>query len=205
MQAMEAAKVLAQAIQESPEYREYIQLKKEIDEDAGIKALIQEYRKLQTSLQMRMLSGQGMEGEETQRFQSLNMLLFADSRTSGFLMAEMKLQRMMAEIFETLTRAAGMEVRPPEGDSSIINFHGPEASFLTLSYKDVLAGRTTFIIAHRISSVKNADQILVLDGGRIAERGTHQQLLEQKGIYYQMVQDQYRDFDQFAGRKAGEA
>ncbi len=71
--------------------------------------------------------------------------------------------------------------------------------------KDVLKGRTTFIIAHRISSVKNADQILVLEGGRIAERGTHQQLLEQKGIYYRMVQDQYRDFDRFARGKAGEA
>ena len=71
--------------------------------------------------------------------------------------------------------------------------------------KDVLKNRTTFIIAHRLSSVKNADQILVLDGGRIAERGPHQQLLDRKGIYWRMVQDQYRDFDQFAGRKAGEA
>ena len=113
MQAMEAAKALAQAIQESPEYREYIQLKKEIDEDAGIKALIQEYRKMQTSMQMRLLSGQSMDAEETQRFNSLNMLLFADSRTSGFLMAEMKMQRMMAEIFETLTHAAGMEIPMP--------------------------------------------------------------------------------------------
>jgi len=113
MQAMEAAKTLAQAIQESPEYREYIQLKKEIDEDAGIKALIQEYRRMQTNMQMRLLSGQSMDADETQRFNSLNMLLFADSRTSGFLMAEMKMQRMMAEIFETLTRAAGMEIPMP--------------------------------------------------------------------------------------------
>jgi cell fate (sporulation/competence/biofilm development) regulator YlbF (YheA/YmcA/DUF963 family) len=113
MQAMEAAKILAQAIQESPEYKEYAALKQEIDADAGIKALIQEYRKLQTALQMRMLAGQGMEGDEAQRFQSLNMLLFADSRTSGFLMAEMKMQRMMAEIFETLTRAAGMDIPMP--------------------------------------------------------------------------------------------
>lgn len=71
--------------------------------------------------------------------------------------------------------------------------------------KDVLAGRTTFIIAHRISSVKNADLILVLDDGRIAERGTHAELLAQKGIYYGMVQDQYRDFEKYAVRKAGEA
>lgn len=61
--------------------------------------------------------------------------------------------------------------------------------------KKVLAGRTTFIIAHRISSVKNADQILVMDKGTIAERGTHKELLEQHGIYWQMVQDQYRDLD----------
>ena len=71
--------------------------------------------------------------------------------------------------------------------------------------KEVLAGRTTFIIAHRISSVKNADQILVLEDGRIAERGTHHKLLAKKGIYYGMVQDQYRDFEKFAAGKAGEA
>lgn len=71
--------------------------------------------------------------------------------------------------------------------------------------KEVLAGRTTFIIAHRISSVKNADLILVLKDGEIAERGTHTELLAQKGIYYGMVQDQYRDFEQFAAGKVGEA
>ena len=69
--------------------------------------------------------------------------------------------------------------------------------------RDVLKGRTTFIIAHRISSVKNADQILVLDGGRIAERGTHRELLARRGLYWQMVQDQYRDLDVM--RKGGAA
>ena len=56
--------------------------------------------------------------------------------------------------------------------------------------KEVLKNRTTFVIAHRISSVKNADQILVLDDGAIAERGTHKELMEKGGIYYQMVMDQ---------------
>ena len=70
--------------------------------------------------------------------------------------------------------------------------------------KQVLSGRTTFIIAHRISSVKNADQILVLDHGRIAERGTHAQLLEQNGIYARMVRDQYRDFDEMKKRLGGD-
>ena len=58
--------------------------------------------------------------------------------------------------------------------------------------------RTTFIIAHRISSVKNADQILVLENGRIAERGTHAELVKQRGIYYGMVRDQYKDFEKLA-------
>ncbi len=113
MQAMEAAKELAKAIQETPEYREYSALKKEIDADAGIKALIQEYRRLQTSMQMRMLTGQSMDSDETQRFNSLNMLMFADSRTSGFLMAEMKMQRMMAEIFGVITQASGLDIPMP--------------------------------------------------------------------------------------------
>ncbi len=56
--------------------------------------------------------------------------------------------------------------------------------------KEVLKDRTTFIIAHRISSVKNADQIIVLDNGEIAERGNHKSLMEKGGIYYQMVMDQ---------------
>ena len=78
MQAMEAAKALADAIQESPEYREFKHYKEEIEGDAGIKALLDEYKRLQTAMQMRMLAGQAMEGEDAQRFQSLGMLLFAD-------------------------------------------------------------------------------------------------------------------------------
>ena len=113
MDTMEAAKALGQVIRDSAECREYTRLKAEIDADAGIKALVNEYKRLQTAMQMRMLAGQSLEGEEAQRFQSLNMLLFADSRTAGYLMAEMRLQKMMADIFGELTRAAGMEIPLP--------------------------------------------------------------------------------------------
>ncbi len=50
----------------------------------------------------------------------------------------------------------------------------------------LMKGRTTFVIAHRLSTVRNADCIMVLEQGRIIERGTHDQLLEQKGRYYQL-------------------
>lgn len=47
-------------------------------------------------------------------------------------------------------------------------------------------GRTTLTIAHRLTTIQNADRILVLSEGRIAEEGSHKELLEQKGIYYQL-------------------
>jgi ATP-binding cassette, subfamily B, multidrug efflux pump len=50
----------------------------------------------------------------------------------------------------------------------------------------LMKGRTTFVIAHRLSTIRNADLILVLEQGRIVERGNHEQLLEQKGRYYQL-------------------
>lgn len=50
----------------------------------------------------------------------------------------------------------------------------------------LMKGRTTFVIAHRLSTVRNSDCIMVLENGRIIERGTHDQLIEEKGKYYQL-------------------
>ena len=57
----------------------------------------------------------------------------------------------------------------------------------------LLAGRTSVVIAHRLSTVKNADQILVIEDGRIAERGTHASLLEKNGLYADLYRRQFRE------------
>ncbi|WP_373895875.1 ABC transporter ATP-binding protein [Virgibacillus sp. CBA3643] len=59
--------------------------------------------------------------------------------------------------------------------------------------KEVMQDRTSFIIAHRISSLKHADEILVLDEGEVAERGTHEELLQNNGPYVRIYNIQYQD------------
>jgi ATP-binding cassette subfamily B multidrug efflux pump len=59
--------------------------------------------------------------------------------------------------------------------------------------KKLMAGRTSIIIAHRLSTVQDADRIIVLHRGRIREMGTHQELLHLKGIYWKLYQLQYKD------------
>jgi ABC-type multidrug transport system fused ATPase/permease subunit len=59
----------------------------------------------------------------------------------------------------------------------------------------LLKGRTSFVIAHRLSTVRNADQVLVLERGHIVERGTHEELLTAEGLYYELYQSQFRRQD----------
>lgn len=62
----------------------------------------------------------------------------------------------------------------------------------------LLVGRTTLIIAHRLSTVQRADRLLVLDDGKIVEAGSHAELLRQGGIYARLFQMQWRDGEDLA-------
>ena len=61
------------------------------------------------------------------------------------------------------------------------------------SLSELSKGRTSIVVAHRLSTVKNADEIIVLQEGKIMERGTHEQLIEKGGIYAELYRYQFRD------------
>ena len=63
---------------------------------------------------------------------------------------------------------------------------------LQRALKTALSGRTCLVIAHRLSTVRDADQILVIDEGRIVERGRHDDLINQGGLYAELYQTQFR-------------
>ena len=59
------------------------------------------------------------------------------------------------------------------------------------AFEELMKGRTSFIVAHRLSTIKNADQILVMKAGNIIERGTHDELLARGGFYANLYESQF--------------
>ncbi len=56
----------------------------------------------------------------------------------------------------------------------------------------LMQGRTSFVIAHRLSTIRDADCVLVIQGGQIVERGTHQELLDRRGVYHRLYVSQFK-------------
>jgi len=77
-------------------------------------------------------------------------------------------------------------------DEATSNLDTESESFIQKSLNVLMKDRTTFVIAHRLSTIQQADQILVIEDGRIAESGKHEELLEAKGRYYELYTYQSR-------------
>ena len=71
----------------------------------------------------------------------------------------------------------------------LVSIHRTEL-LIQEAFAKLMKGRTSFIIAHRLSTIENADLILVMNNGDIVEHGTHEQLMQARGMYYRMQTDQ---------------
>ena len=75
-------------------------------------------------------------------------------------------------------------------DEATSNLDTESEQLIQASMATLLAGRTTFVIAHRLSTVRRADLILLMEDGRVIERGTHDELMAARGVYHAMVERQ---------------
>ena len=109
----DSAHRLAADIRQSEEYQTYHRLKDDVMADETVAALIRAYKKLQLALQMTAMSGQQPDSDDMQRFSGISALLFGKPEVSQYLLAEMRLQQAMADIFKILTDAADLDVQLP--------------------------------------------------------------------------------------------
>jgi ATP-binding cassette subfamily B protein len=72
-------------------------------------------------------------------------------------------------------------------DEATSNLDTESEQLIQASMASLLAGRTTFVVAHRLSTIRRADVILLMEDGRVVERGTHQELMDAQGLYHDMV------------------
>ena len=96
-----------------------------------------------------------------------------------------------------IARALLMDPRILILDDSTSSVDMQTEQLIQQALDNLMVGRTTFVIAHRLSTVRRADLILVMDGGRIVERGTHSELLAQDGLYREIYELQLRDQESF--------
>ena len=92
----------------------------------------------------------------------------------------------------TIARALLMQTPMLILDEATSNVDTRTEHQIQAAMRALMADKTCFVVAHRLSTIRNADCILVVRDGNVVERGTHEELMRQKGFYYEMHQAQYR-------------
>lgn len=110
MNVYDQAHALARAMKDSEEYQEYARLRETAYADSTNKALLDEYKRLQFRMQARMASGQPMEEDDFARMQKIASLLQFNTDARDYMMAEFRLQKMLADIYKILADVAGIDI-----------------------------------------------------------------------------------------------
>ena len=110
MNVYDQAHALARAMKDSEEYREYQRLREIAYEDATNRALLDEYKRLQYRLQVKAASGESMPDDDMTRLTQIGTILQFNSDVSAYLLAELRFQRMMSDIFKILADVAGIDL-----------------------------------------------------------------------------------------------
>ena len=105
-----ATQQLAAAIRESEEYRQYKTLKDAVMANETNSALIKEYQRLSTRLQMTAVAGNEADADEVKRFEKLTSLLYMSGDVAQYLMAQMRVQQLAGEVFQQVATAAELEL-----------------------------------------------------------------------------------------------
>ena len=114
MTIQQAQTAMGEAIRETAEYQDYQTARSAAFADSLSAQLLTEYERLQKKLQMFALTGREPEENEVERFRQLGGLLFATPVTSAYLMAQMRIQKMLSEIFAQLSQEAGIPMELPD-------------------------------------------------------------------------------------------
>ncbi len=141
--------------------------------------------------------GRDMSGDQvTKASDMVQASSFIDRLPDGY-------ETMMAERGATLStgqkqlicfaRALAHDPRILVLDEATSSIDPATEQLIQSAIETLMKGRTSIIVAHRLSTIQKADEILVIDGGRILERGNHQELLARRGIYYNLYLLQYRE------------
>lgn len=110
MSIYDHAHVLARAIRESEEAQTVNRLREVAEADATNRALLAEMKRLQMAFQVQAMGGSQVSAEDMQRFSQINSLLYLNQDVQSYLLAEMRLQQMLADVFKIISEAGGMNL-----------------------------------------------------------------------------------------------